>query len=154
MTWCRCRSNGGGGGSVAPWCGGSIVHGTRRNVRPEASFHPSVAAWTKQLYRMVVFAELIYDTDRNEGNMLYTKDWHLWMIDFTRAFRVWHKLPHPEALVAYDAGLAEKLNLLDQKELTAIARGHLTSAETLAILARRDLILQRFEELKARLPTP
>ena len=46
---------------------------------------PDVAAWSKQLYQMVVFAELIYDTDRNEGNILYTKDWRLWMIDFTRA---------------------------------------------------------------------
>ena len=116
-------------------------------------FPPDAAAWSKQLYRMVVFAELIYDTDRNEGNILYTKDWRVWMIDFTRAFRVWHELPNPEALVAYDAGLAEKLNLLDEQELTAIARGRLTSAETRAILARRDLILQRFEELKARVPS-
>ena len=54
-------------------------------VRP-----PDVAAWSGQLYRMVVFSELIYDTDRNDGNILYTKDWRLWVIDFTRAFRVWH----------------------------------------------------------------
>ena len=80
---------------------------------------PDVAAWSQQLYQMVVFAELIYDTDRNDGNILYTKDWRLWMIDFTRAFRMWHELPHPEALVAYDAGLAEKMNLLDDQGLTA-----------------------------------
>ena len=114
---------------------------------------PDVSAWAKQLYRMVIFGELIYDTDRNMGNLLYTKDWHVWMIDFTRAFRVWDTLPHPEALVAYDAGLAAKLASLDEQGLTAVMHGHLTPRETSAILARRDLILQRFEELKARVPT-
>ena len=77
----------------------------------------------------------------------------MWMIDFTRAFRVWDTLPHPEALVAYDAGLADKLASLDEQDLTAVMHGHLTRRETSAILARRDLILQRFEELKARVPT-
>ena len=115
---------------------------------------PDVSAWSKQLYQMVVFAELIYDTDRNAGNLLYTEDWRLWMIDFTRAFRVWPTLQHPEALLAYDAGLFEKLAALDKRGMTAVMVGHLTPQETHAVLARRDLILQRFEELKARLPTP
>ena len=115
---------------------------------------PDVSAWSKQLYQMVVFAELTYDTDRNEGNILYTKDWCLWMIDFTRAFRVWHTLPHPEALVAYDAGLVEKLAALDKQGLTAVMHGHLTPEERLAILVRRDLILERFEELEPSVPTP
>ena len=119
----------------------------------QGAFPPDVSAWATQLYRTVVFSELIYDTDRNNGNLLYTKDWHVWMIDFTRAFRVWDTLPHPEALVAYDAGLADKLASLDEQGLTAIMHGHLTPRETSAILARRNLILQRFEELKARVPT-
>lgn len=86
--------------------------------------------------------------------MLYTKDWRLWIIDFTRAFRVWHTLPHPEALVAYDAGLVEKLAALDEPGLTAVMDEHLTPQERRAILAGRDLILRQFEELKARAPTP
>ena len=111
---------------------------------------PDVAAWSKQLYRMVVFAELVYDTDRNDGNILYTKDWRLWMIDFTRAFRVWHELPHVDALVGYDQGLFERLAALDEGRLTAAMDGHLTPAETRAILARRALILERFAQLKGR----
>lgn len=116
---------------------------------------PDVAAWSKQLYRTVVFTQLIYDTDRNEGNLLYTEDWHVWMIDFTRAFRRWDELPHPEAPVAYDAGLVEKLAALDEQGLTTVMDGHLTPNEIRAILARRVLILERFEQLKVRpsLPT-
>ena len=114
---------------------------------------PDVAAWSRQLYRMVVFDALIYDTDRNDGNILYTEDWQLWMIDFTRAFRRWDELPHPEALVTYNAELAKKLALLDERTVAEATHGHLTSAEMRAVLARRDLILQRFDELKARVLT-
>ena len=38
----------------------------------------------RQRMRMVVFAELIGDVDRNKGNVLYTSDWRVIMIDFTR----------------------------------------------------------------------
>ena len=120
---------------------------TERKAR--GLFPPDVAAWSKQLYRTVVFAQLIYDTDRNEGNILYTKDWHVWMIDFTRAFRRWNELPHPESLVTYDAELAKSLKLLDERTIADVTDGHLTPAEIRAVLARRDLILQRFAELKS-----
>ena len=115
---------------------------------------PDVAAWGRQLHKMLVFAELTYDTDRNKGNMLYTRDWHLWIIDFTRAFRLRPTLRRPQNLVTYDSGLAEKLAALDEQSLTVTMDGHLTRAETRALLVRRDLILQRFEELKARVPIP
>ena len=135
-------------GALTWWIAAARDESERKaqQVRP-----PDVAAWSGQLYRMVVFSELIYDTDRNDGNLLYTKDWHVWMIDFTRAFRVWHALPHPEALVAHDQGLFEKLATLDQRRLNAAMRDHLTPRETQAVLARRDLILKRFQELKTRL---
>ena len=113
---------------------------------------PDIAAWSKQLYQMVIFAELIHDTDRNKGNIRYTTDWRLWMIDFTRAFRVWPELPHPQALVACSPVLAKRLAMLDKQGLVAVMDGHLTPTEMDAILDRRDLILQRFEMLKTRVP--
>ena len=63
--------------------------------KAQGLFPPDVTAWSTQLYRMVVFAELIYDTDRNEGNILYTADWNVWMIDFTRAFKTWMSCSTP-----------------------------------------------------------
>ncbi len=110
-----------------------------RQLRP-----PDIQAWSAQLYRMVVFSELIYDTDRNEGNILYTEDWRLWMIDFTRAFRLWHELQRPEDLVSYEPRLFERLVALDKQSLTAAMDGHLRPAEMNAVLARRDLIVERF----------
>ncbi len=58
---------------------------------------------------------------------------------------------HP--LVTYDAELAMKLELLDERYVAEATDGHLTFDEMQAVLARRDLILQRFDELKARVPS-
>ncbi len=44
---------------------------------------------------MRVFDELIQNRDRNAGNLLWTKDWKMWMIDHTRAFRLGHELLKP-----------------------------------------------------------
>ena len=35
-----------------------------------------------------IFDELIQNRDRNTGNLLWTTDWKMWMIDHTRAFRL------------------------------------------------------------------
>ena len=52
------------------------------NIQP-----PNDQQWQKQVQMMNVFDALIYNTDRNRGNILITPDWRLWMIDHTRAFR-------------------------------------------------------------------
>ncbi len=110
----------------------------------------SIAAWSAQLYRMRVFTELVHDTDRNDGNILYTEDWRLWMIDFTRAFRIWHELQNPETLIGFDEQLYHALAALDEQGLIRAMDGHLTLLETRAILARRDLILERFEHARTK----
>ena len=39
-----------------------------------------------QLVRL--FDQLIYNIDRNIGNLMITNDWRIWAIDHTRAFRI------------------------------------------------------------------
>ena len=111
---------------------------------------PDVQAWSAQLYRMVVFSALVYDTDRNDTNLLYTENWRLWMIDFTRAFRIWHELQRPDSLVSNEPLLLERLVALDKRSLTAAMGEHLSSAEINAVLARRDRIVERFRTVAAR----
>ena len=57
---------------------------------------PNALAFARQRQHMFDFAELVRDVDRNKGNVLYTKDWRVIMIDFTRAFRLEHELRYPE----------------------------------------------------------
>ena len=53
-----------------------------RGIKPPAS-----QFWVDELNTVRVFDQLIYNTDRNQGNLLITPEWKVWMIDHTRAFR-------------------------------------------------------------------
>jgi hypothetical protein len=108
---------------------------------------PDVNAWNKQLNKMWVFSQLIYDTDRNQTNMLITEDWKLIMIDFSRAFRLHHKLEDAKKLSMCDRQLLEKLRQLDQAQVLEKTKPHLTKDEVKAVMARRDLIVAYFEQL-------
>lgn len=59
-------------------------------------FGPSRA----HIHILRVFDELIQNRDRNAGNVLWTKDWTMWMIDHPRAFRTGHELLRPDLLRA------------------------------------------------------
>ncbi len=108
---------------------------------------PDVGAWNRQMYRKRVFAELVYDTDPNLGNVLISAEWHLWMIDFTRAFRLYHELRNEKNLVRCDRQLLENLRKLNANELTARTKGFLTKPEIQGVMARRDKIVKYFEKL-------
>jgi hypothetical protein len=49
---------------------------------------PNQDNWNKEMNTLLVFDQLIYNTDRNVGNIVIDKDWHIWMIDHTRGFRM------------------------------------------------------------------
>lgn len=108
---------------------------------------PDIEAWRCQMARMRVFAELVGDTDRNAGNILIGHDWKLWMIDFTRAFRHARQLRKPETLERCDRRLLERLRALTRDALLAHAHPYIGRSEVDALLARRDLIVTRFEQL-------
>ena len=61
---------------------------------------------TKQIQIMRVFDELIQNRDRNQGNILWTNDWTMWLIDHTRAFRLGKELLKPEQPDALRSGPA------------------------------------------------
>ena len=42
---------------------------------------PDTDLWNQQMRLVRVFDQLIYNTDRNLGNLLITKDWRIWAID-------------------------------------------------------------------------
>jgi hypothetical protein len=106
-----------------------------------------IGAWNKQMYRIQVFDELVYDTDPNLTNVLIGEDWKLWRIDFTRAFRISEDLRNPKGLVRCERQLLEKLRTLDGNEVTAKTTHYLTKTEVKAVMARRDKIVAFLEKL-------
>ncbi|MEN6631124.1 MAG: hypothetical protein ABFD84_01730 [Candidatus Polarisedimenticolia bacterium] len=97
-----------------------------------------------ELDAMRVFDALIYNTDRNATNVLYTTDdWEMHLIDHSRAFRLHHSRPvalegrQLEISPAMRAGMAS----LERKALLASVGDALSAAQIDAMLARRDLLL-------------
>ena len=110
---------------------------------------PDSDVWNQQIYRLRVFDQLIYNIDRNLGNMVITSDWKIWMIDHTRAFRLHKKLNKPQHLIKCDRQLLEALRNLDGEECRRKLRGELKKSEIMALLARRDLIVSYFDQQAA-----
>jgi hypothetical protein len=110
---------------------------------------PDEKAWNKQLNRMWVFSQLVNDPDRNETNILVTEDWKLWMIDFSRAFRLETDPKNSQHLVMCDRQLMQKLRQLDEAQVLETTKPHLTEKEVKAVIARRDWIVAYFQRLIA-----
>lgn len=111
---------------------------------------PDPDAWNKQMYRIRVFDELIYDTDANLTNVLIGEDWQIYRVDFTRAFRTFNSLPRPKDLDHCNRQLLERLKALDQDQFATATKKYLTKNEIKAVMARRDKIVQHFQELIAK----
>jgi hypothetical protein len=78
-----------------------------------------------------------------------TGDWKLWMVDFTRAFRRSRQLAAPATLNRCDRQLLDRVRGLTRERLLQVGQPYIGGAEADALLARRDLIVARFEELVA-----
>src|SRR5260370_6528265 len=103
-------------GSLSWWLPVKMDDADRVQKKIEA---PDTDKWNKQMYRVRVFDELVYDTDPNRTNVLIGEDWTIWRIDFSRAFRTSTDLREPKDLVTCDRQLFEKLKALKTDELTA-----------------------------------
>ena len=112
---------------------------------------PDPVRTTKQIQIMRVFDELIQNRDRNQGNILWTSDFTMWLIDHTRAFRLGKTLLKPEQLTRCERGLFEKLKAMTPESLSQAVGNSLTKLEQEALLARRDAIVKLYEEKIAKL---
>jgi hypothetical protein len=111
---------------------------------------PDPDTWNNQMYRIRVLDELIYDTDPNLTNILIGKDWTIWRIDFTRAFRHSKDIRAPKNLEKCDRKLLAKLKDLKAEDVSARTKGYLNKDEVDTLMARRDKIVARFEQMAAQ----
>lgn len=107
---------------------------------------PRPAEWNEQMQMVRVFDQLIYNMDRNLGNFLITKDWQLWAIDHTRAFRLHKSLKTPANITRCDRAMYEGLKRLDKPTLKREMGDYLSDWEIDAMLARRDLIVEQLDK--------
>lgn len=137
------RSVGGAAASLSWWVNDTMMEYDRYRQKIEV---PDKDSWNKQMYAVRVLHELVYDTDPNLTNILITKDWQIWVIDFTRAFRLYKTVRDPKNLVQCDRRLLAKLRTLDKDRLQEKLGRWLTKSEINALIGRAGKIAEFFDK--------
>lgn len=93
---------------------------------------------------MNTFDRLIANDDRNQSNILYTqRDWRVWLIDHTRAFRSKKRFPRYLRKEGYllPEPLRQRLQALNEEALTQLLSEELHPRQIKGILLRAERLL-------------
>jgi hypothetical protein len=136
--------------SVTWWVDDVVMDEAGREALKTNPLGPNPSRTGGYLQLVRVFDELIQNRDRNKDNLLWTRDWTMWMIDHTRAFRTDHKLLRPETLDTCERNLLAGLKRLTHATLTAAVGTSLIKPEIDALMERRDVIVKLFDDKIAK----
>jgi hypothetical protein len=139
------RSYGGRNGSLTWWVDNVLMDEAERektNTQP-----PTPLTFTRERMTMIVFGELVGDVDRNKGNVLYTTDWRVVMIDFTRGFRLHPDLRVPQQLTMIDRNLWQQLQRLTLEDIRKTVDDYLTGPEIRAVMQRQKALVDHYSTL-------
>ncbi len=106
---------------------------------------PDENDWVRQLNIIRDFDQLIYNNDRNQGNLLIDKDWKLWAIDHSRSFLDKPVLRDPSVLRRISTKMLDAMRSLSQQQLEDSLLPYVTKEDIQDLLVRRDLLLKFFE---------
>jgi hypothetical protein len=135
--------------AAVTWWVDDVKMDEKERLRQKAT-GPNPDRTSLQLQVMRVFDELIQNTDRNQGNILWTSDWKMWLIDHTRAFRSGEGLLKPDQLTRCERGLLERMRGLTAESIARVMGDAMTKPELTGLLARRDLIVKHFDDRIAK----
>ncbi len=134
-----CRMIRGRPASVQLWVEGAMSEADRL----EQAIEPPVARiWIRQMQAMRLFDTLIFNDDRNTGNLLFDAEWRLWMIDHTRGFQEHTDLRDADEFYSCSRESWELLQTLTDAEMRRAVQAYLNSVQVETLLSRRgDLVV-------------
>lgn len=106
--------------------------------------------WSIQLTRMKMFDLLIANIDRNQGNLIYDDDWHLFLIDHSRAFIDKKDLKNMAPMGRVDRQLWAKMEALTLDQLNQGLGNWVGDKEKKALLLRRDKMAEQIKQMVAK----
>jgi hypothetical protein len=146
---CAPRRLDGEDGTMQLWIEGAMTEEARREAGLEP---PSQRPWLLQKQTLYLFDALIYNFDRNQGNLLIDKkSWQLWFIDHTRSFHPSPELPEPERIVWCERRLWQRLRDLDEGELRRRLEPYLDPRRMAALVERHRRLVAHLEARIAEL---
>jgi hypothetical protein len=131
-------------GSLQIWIENAM---TERKRAHDSQMPPDGSYWGLQFQIMYLFDNLIYNDDRNQGNILIGSDWKLWFIDSTRAFRPYRELKNPQLIYRCEAGIWSRLSTLKNQEIEQRLDPFLSPSEMKTLLVRLDLLKKHIHNL-------
>ena len=130
-------------GTMQLWIEGTITEKSRREDKRKP---PMLIHWLRQKQSMLLLDALIYNFDRNQGNMLIDSNWKLWFIDHTRSFKKSSLVERMEKIIWCERDTWENLLALDRKQLSERLNPYLTSLQIKMTLKRRDKLVAYLRE--------
>jgi hypothetical protein len=130
-------------GSLQIWIENSVTEKTRLRSRIRV---PNEARTLLEVQVMTIFDNLIYNSDRHGGNILYDRYWNLWMIDHTRAFHASDELLNAAGIHGCEANLWRNLKSLNRDQVRERLSKYLESDEMDALFNRLDSLVEQIQQ--------
>lgn len=100
-----------------------------------------------QRYVMELFDALIYNVDRNQGNMLYDADGNLLLIDHTRSFVPQVDKKQLAKVTHCERSVWERLQAVGDDEIRETLEPYLEGDQISGVVRRREKLVRHFQKL-------
>lgn len=129
-------------GAIQLWIEETITENKRKDSKVEYVGSCSISNQTRI---QTVFDTLIYNVDRNNGNLLWDKEFNLYLIDHSQTFGTPVNIPkmYRRSKIRLSSDYKEKLESLTEASMTKEIGEYLHPDQIKAVIARRDLLLQK-----------
>jgi hypothetical protein len=126
-------------GTLQAWVEGCMMEKDRqkKNIQPPRTWN-----WVMQNQIMQLFDQLIWNDDRNLGNVLIDSDWKLWLIDHTRSFRTYKQLQGEESIKFCEKNVWVRLKNLDRNVVEEELAPYLNSGQIKSLMKRQELLVE------------
>lgn len=131
-------------GMLQWWVPDAMTEGDRKE---KGLSPPDTDSWNQYLLKVRIFDNLVYNIDRNLGNLLITPDWRVWMIDHSRCFKNKEALKAQTEITRFSLSFMDALKRLDESKVKERCGKYLTTFEIRAMLKRRDALVQLYEKM-------
>ena len=134
------RHIGGTDGSLQLWI---------ENLRTaDGEFKPkSIQEWIRQIWTMNLFDALVYNVDRNSGNLLVDGDDKLWLIDCGRCFQIKSQLLKVELVTRVNRRIWENIQAIDPEEMSRKLTPFLEGPQVVAQRARLEKLIEYVQRM-------
>src|SRR5512140_1013313 len=123
--------------NVTPWDAKASIRG------------PDPVAWARELVRMKMFDQLSGNIDRNQGNLMFDDEYHVVLIDHSRAFVDTLDMTKFQKYLFVDRPLWERMQALTIESVQPSLGKWVSKGMLLAMLQRRDRMKAEIDKMVA-----